>query len=36
METAFGDPDASPTDDELERYLVWTHTMRQQMRRTGD
>ena len=33
METAYGDPDAVPTDDELERYLVWTSRMRTQMTR---
>jgi hypothetical protein len=33
METAFGDPDALPTPEELERYLVWTARMRAQMGR---
>ena len=32
METAYGDPDAVPPIDELERYLVWTGRMRAQMR----
>lgn len=33
METAYGDADAEPTLDELERYLVWTARMRAQMGR---
>lgn len=28
METAYGDPDAVPTDDELERFLRWGSRMR--------
>lgn len=28
METAFGDPDAIPELDDLERYLTWTSRMR--------
>jgi hypothetical protein len=28
METAFGDPDAVPELDDLERYLTWTLRMR--------
>ena len=32
METAYGDPDVVPTDDELERYLLWTARMRNQMK----
>ncbi len=36
METAYGDPDAVPTSDEMERYLVWTTSMRRQMRRRTD
>jgi hypothetical protein len=28
METAFGDPDAVPELDDLERYLMWTSRMR--------
>jgi hypothetical protein len=35
METAYGDPDAMPSLDELERYLVWTARMRAQMKSTG-
>jgi hypothetical protein len=31
MDTAYGDPDAMPTLDEMERYLVWTARMREQM-----
>lgn len=34
LETAYGDPDALPTLDEMERYLVWTAHMRKQMKRT--
>lgn len=33
METAYGDPDATPRADEIERYLVWTTDMRRRMRR---
>ena len=33
METAFGDPNARPSDDAMERYLVWTARMRAEMRR---
>lgn len=36
METAYGDPDATPTPDEVERYLVWTARMRAQMARSTD
>ena len=32
METAYGDVNAVPTLDELERYLVWTARMRALMR----
>jgi hypothetical protein len=32
LETAYADPEARPTADELERYLVWTSRMRAQMR----
>ena len=32
METAYGDPNAVPPIDELERYLAWTGRMRAQMR----
>ena len=28
METAYGDPDSVPTDDELERFLRWGTRMR--------
>ena len=31
-ETAFGDPNALPSIEELERYLVWSARMRAQMR----
>ena len=31
METAYGDPDAVPSDDELERYLRWASDMRSRM-----
>lgn len=34
LETAYGNPDAVPTLDEMERYLVWTAHMRKQMKRT--
>jgi hypothetical protein len=33
METAYGDPDHVPTDDEMERYLSWGREMRRGMRR---
>ncbi|MEM7415017.1 MAG: hypothetical protein AAF389_05925 [Gemmatimonadota bacterium] len=33
LDTAYGDPDAVPPLDELERYVVWTARMRAQMRR---
>lgn len=32
METAYGDPEAVPAADEMERYLVWASRMRRQMR----
>lgn len=32
METAYGDPDAVPTYEELERYLRWARNMRREMR----
>ena len=32
LDTAYGDPEAEPPIDELERYLVWTARMRAQMR----
>lgn len=31
METAYGDPDAHPTADELDRYLRWASAMRKRM-----
>ena len=31
METAYGDPDAVPTDEELERFLRWGSRMRSLM-----
>ena len=34
METAYGDADAVPSDDELERYLAWGTAMRRRMGRT--
>lgn len=33
LDTAYGDPEATPTIDELERYLVWSARMRREMRR---
>ncbi len=33
LETAFGDADATPTDDETARFLVWATEMRARMRR---
>jgi hypothetical protein len=32
LDTAFGDPTAEPSIDEMERYLVWTARMREQMK----
>ena len=32
MDTAYGETNAAPSDDELERYLVWTARMRKQMK----
>lgn len=32
LETAYGDPEATPPLDEMERYLVWTARMRSMMR----
>ena len=32
METAYGDPDAIPSASEMERYLVWSSQIRQQMK----
>ncbi|HSR41823.1 MAG TPA: hypothetical protein VLL48_06620 [Longimicrobiales bacterium] len=31
METAYGDPDAVPTAEELDRYLRWASAMRRRM-----
>ena len=31
METAYGDPDAAPPVDELERFVVWASRMRARM-----
>lgn len=31
METAFGRPDAEPSLDDLERYLLWTARMRRRI-----
>jgi len=33
METAYGDAEASPSLDEMERYLAWTTRMRRLMTR---
>jgi len=33
METAYGNAGATPSDEELERYLRWTANMRAQMKR---
>jgi hypothetical protein len=35
METAYGDPEAALSIDDLERYLLWTARMRAQMRGPG-
>ncbi|MDE0898535.1 MAG: hypothetical protein OSA81_05910 [Longimicrobiales bacterium] len=32
LDTAYGNPDAEPTIDEMERYLVWSARMRTQMK----
>ena len=32
FETAYGDPDHRPTDDEIVRYLSWATSMRREMR----
>ena len=31
METAYGDPDAVPPAEELERFVRWAHAMRRDM-----
>lgn len=36
METAYGDPDTVPSLNELERFLVWTSSMRELMTRRVD
>jgi hypothetical protein len=33
LETAYGDPAAVPSDNEIERYLRWTSRMRAEMTR---
>jgi hypothetical protein len=33
METAYGDANATPSAEELERYLRWAAQMREQMKR---
>lgn len=33
LETAYGDPNAEPGDDAMERYLAWGTRMRREMRR---
>lgn len=35
LDTAYGDPEATPSIDEMERYLVWTARMRKQMARSA-
>ncbi len=32
LDTAYGDPDANPPEEEIVRYLVWTARMRAMMR----
>lgn len=32
LETAFGDPNATPAFDELERYIRWSREMRRRMK----
>jgi len=32
LDTAYGNPDAEPTIDEIERYFVWSARMRAQMK----
>jgi len=34
LDTAYGDPDATPPPEDLERYLAWGTEMRRAMRRT--
>ncbi|MGY8799218.1 MAG: hypothetical protein ACKVG4_10590 [Longimicrobiales bacterium] len=33
LETAYGAVDAKPSDDEIERYVLWTSRMRAEMTR---
>lgn len=33
LETAYGDPEATPSHDDVERYLAWGTSMRRNMRR---
>lgn len=33
LETAYGDPQARPSDDEVSRYLIWGTRARQEMKR---
>ena len=33
LDTAYGDPEATPSPDEVERYLAWGTAMRRGMRR---
>jgi len=33
LDTAYGDPDATPPAEEFERYLAWCTEMRRAMRR---
>lgn len=33
LETAYGDPEHHPTDDDLLRYLAWTAAMRRERNR---
>jgi len=35
MDTAYGDPDATPPADEFERYVVWAARMRRMTRAGG-
>lgn len=35
LDTAYGDPEATPSPEELERYLVWTARMRSLMSDRG-
>lgn len=35
LDTAYGDPEARPPHDDVERYLAWGTTMRRNMRKGG-